>query len=328
MTPTPVVLVTGCAGFIGSHTVDTLLAGGYRVLGIDDLSTGHRSNLAQCAGHRRFAFVEADVTADLDRVLDAAAAQLGPIERIVHLAAQTMVPLSITDPVHDVRVNIEGTVRVLDYARHHGVKKVVFASSSAVFDDDAAVPVNEDSPVRPSSPYAIGKLGGELFLDYYARIHGLNYTALRFMNVYGPRQDPDSAYSGVISIFLDRALTHAPITIFGDGGRTRDFVHVRDITRAIASACRDGVGDRAVINLGTGEETRIDALARLILDLTASRSAVHHAPVRPGDIRYSVTTLGRAGDLLGFRPSVGLREGLAETLAWVRGRKAMAETAP
>src|SRR5215813_8976352 len=308
MTPTLVVLVTGCAGFIGSHTVDTLLAGGYRVLGIDDLSSGHRSNLAQSGGHPRFAFVEADIAADLDGVLKQATAQVGPIERIVHLAAQTMVPLSIMDPVRDVRVNIEGTVRILDYARRHAVKKVVFASSSAVFDDDAAVPVNEDSPVRPSSPYAIGKLGGELFLDYYARIHGLNYTALRFMNVYGPRQDPDSAYSGVISIFLDRALAHAPITIFGDGGQTRDFVHVRD-----------------VINLGTGEETRIDALARLILDLTASRSAINHAPARPGDIRYSVTRLDRARDLLGFQPSVDLREGLADTLAWVRGRQAMAD---
>ena len=321
----PVVLVTGCAGFIGSHTVDGLIANGSRVLGIDNLSTGTRANLGQWDGDPRFSFVEADVTRDLQRVLDDAAKRVGPIERIVHLAAQTMVPLSVTDPVHDVRVNIEGTVALLEYARRHKVRKVVFASSSAVYDDDAPVPVAEESSVRPSSPYGIDKYAGELFLDYYARVHGVTYTALRFMNVYGPRQDPESDYSGVISIFIDRALAGRPITIYGDGEQTRDFVHARDIARALVSACTNGVADQAVINLGAGEETSINRLARIILDLAESKSAISYAPVRAGDIRRSVTKLDRARSLLGFTPTIGLREGLAETLAWVRKERATSE---
>jgi UDP-glucose 4-epimerase len=314
----PVVLVTGSAGFIGSHTVDALMATGCRVLGIDNLSAGSRANLRQWDGEPRHTFLEADVTEGFESVLDDAAARLGPIDCIVHLAAQTMVPLSIEDPITDIRVNLEGTVRMLEYARRRRIRKVVFASSSAVYDDDAPVPVSEESRVRPSSPYGIDKFGSELFLDYYARVHGLTFTTLRFMNVYGPRQDPESDYSGVISVFLDRALAGKPITIFGDGEQTRDFVHARDVARAVVSACASGVGDHAVINIGSAEETSINHLARLVLDLTGSKSPIRYAPLRPGDIRRSVTTCDRATALLGFAPTVGLREGLAETLAWVR----------
>jgi len=313
----PAVLVTGCAGFIGSHAVDALISGGHRVLGLDNLSSGSRANLRQWDGDPRFCFIEADVTQDLGGVLDDAAGQFGPIERIVHLAAQTMVPLSVNDPLLDIRVNVEGTVAMLEYARRRRVKKVVFASSSAVYDDDAPVPVTEESRVRPSSPYGIDKFGGELFLDYYARVHGLSYTALRFMNVYGPRQNPESDYSGVISIFLDRALTGKPITIYGDGEQTRDFVHARDAAQAVASAVRDAAGDRAVINVGTGRETSINLLARMIVELTGSKSVINYAPTRLGDVRYSVTTLERARSLLAFEPKIGLRDGLAETLAWL-----------
>lgn len=321
----PVVLVTGSAGFIGSHTVDGLMAEGCRVLGIDNLSTGSRANLRQWDGEPRHAFLEADVSGGFESVLDDAASRLGPIDCIVHLAAQTMVPLSVEDPIADVRVNLEGTVKVLEYARRRRIGKVVFASSSAVYDDDAPVPVSEGSRVRPSSPYAIDKFAGELFLDYYARVHGLTFTALRFMNVYGPRQDPESDYSGVISVFLDRALAGKPITIFGDGEQTRDFVHARDVARAVISACAGGVGDQAVINIGSGEETSINRLARMILDLTGSKSPIRYAPMRPGDIKRSVTTSGRARTLLGFVPTVGLRKGLAETLAWVRRERPSTE---
>jgi len=205
------------------------------------------------------------------------------------------------------------------------VQKVVFASSSAVYDDDAPVPITEESRVRPSSPYGIDKFGAELFLHYYARVHGLNFTALRFMNVYGPRQDPESDYSGVISVFLDRALAGKPITIFGDGEQTRDFVHARDVARAVVSACADGAGDLATINIGSGAETSINHLARMILELTGSKSPIRYAPARPGDIRRSVTTSERARTLLGFAPVVGLREGLAGTLDWVRRQRQSAE---
>lgn len=313
----PVVLVTGCAGFIGSHTVDALIARGCCIVGLDNLSTGKRANLRHWRGDPRFVFLEDDVTRDLDAALRDAIATLGVISHIVHFAAQTMVPLSVEDPVGDVRVNLEGTVNVLEYARRKGVAKVVFASSSAVYDDDAPVPVTEDSRVRPSSPYGIDKYAGELFLDYYARLHGLTYTALRFMNVYGPRQDPKSDYSGVISVFLDRALGGQPITIYGDGEQTRDFVHARDVAQGVTTACLDGRGNQAVINIGRGEETSINDLARTILDLTGADGPIRYAPVRPGDIRRSVTTLDRAKALLGFEPAIGLRDGLAETLAWV-----------
>ncbi len=313
-----VVLVTGSAGFIGSHTVDALMATGCRVLGIDNLSTGSRANLRQWDGEPRHTFLEADVSGGLEGVLDDATSRLGPVDSVVHLAAQTMVPLSVEDPITDIRVNLEGTVKVLEYARRRRIGKVVFASSSAVYGDDAPVPVSEDSMVRPSSPYAIDKFGGELFLDYYARVHGLTFTTLRFMNVYGPRQDPESDYSGVVSVFLDRALAGRPITIFGDGEQTRDFVHARDVARAVVSARASGVGDHAVINIGSGEETSINRLARMILDLTGSKSPIRYAPMRPGDIKRSVTTSDRARALLGFAPVVGLREGLAETLDWVR----------
>jgi UDP-glucose 4-epimerase len=312
------VLVTGGAGFIGSHTVDHLMARGCRVLVIDDLSTGSRANIRSWLSHPRFAFIEGDVTGDLERMLDPIARSDGPVERIIHFAAQTAVPLSVDNPVEDIRINLGGTARVLEYARRHGVAKVVFASSSAVYDDEAPVPVSEQSRARPSSPYGIDKLAAEFFLDYYARIHGLRFTALRFMNVYGPRQDPKSYYSGVISIFLDRALRGAPITIFGDGEQTRDFVFVTDVANAVATACLDDRGDGEIINIGTGVEVAINRLARTVLSLAGSRSEIVYDAPRLGDIRRSVTTTDKARAQLGFAPKVGLSDGLAQTLAWVR----------
>jgi UDP-glucose 4-epimerase len=312
------VLVTGGAGFIGSHTVDLLMTQGHRVTVLDDLSTGLAENIARWQGHPRFTFVTADIAGDLAAVLDRTTAATGPIARIIHYAAQTAVPLSMDDPVGDIRVNVAGSVQLLEYARRRDVAKVAFASSSAVYDDDAPVPVDEDSRARPSSPYGIDKLVVEFYLDYYARLYGLKFTALRFMNVYGPRQDPKSYYSGVISIFLDRAVRNAPITIFDDGEQTRDFVYVTDVAAAVAKACLEDGAHGEVINIGTGEEVTINALTRTILDLAGSSSAVSYAPARAGDIRRSVTTMDKARRLLDFRPRVGFREGLAETLAWVR----------
>lgn len=314
------VLVTGGAGFIGSHTVDLLLARGCRVSVIDNLSTGYRDNLAQCAGHPGFLFVEADITRDIEPACARAVERFGPVERMVHFAAQTAVPLSVDDPVADIHVNLGGTVRLLEYARRHGVVKVAFASSSAVYDDDAPVPVSEASAARPASPYGLNKLAAEFFLDYYARYHDVAFTALRFMNVYGPRQDPTSYYSGVISIFLDRAVAGQTITIFDDGEQTRDFVYVTDVAGAVAAAALTDAGNGAVVNIGTGVEVSVNRLTRTILDLTGSASPVRHEPPRPGDIRRSVTTMDTARRLLDFAPRVDLREGLAATLAWVRAQ--------
>jgi UDP-glucose 4-epimerase len=198
--------------------------------------------------------------------------------------------------------------------------KVAFASSSAVYDDDAPVPVSEASAARPASPNGLNKLAAEFFLDYYARYHDVAFTALRFMNVYGPRQDPTSYYSGVISIFLDRAVAGQTNTIFDDGEQTRDFVYVTDVAGAVAAAALTDAGNGAVVNIGTGVEVSVNRLTRTILDLTGSASPVRHEPPRPGDIRRSVTTMDTARRLLDFAPRVDLREGLAATLAWVRAQ--------
>ncbi len=312
------VLVTGGAGFIGSHTVDLLMSRGHDVLVVDDLSTGFKANIARWANDPKFTFFKADITADITGTLDQYAAIKGPVERMIHFAAQTAVPLSMDDPVGDIRVNVMGTVALLEYARRNGIEKVAFASSSAVYDDDAPVPVNEESRARPSSPYGIDKLVIEFYLDYYARLYGLKYTALRFMNVYGPRQDPKSYYSGVISIFLDRAVRNEPITIFDDGEQTRDFVYATDVADAVVKSCLEDGALGEIINIGTGVEVTINQTARTILDLAKSRSTITHAPARAGDIRRSVTTMDKAARLLAFQPKVGLREGLEQTLAWVR----------
>jgi UDP-glucose 4-epimerase len=321
MSEAPHILVTGGAGFIGSHTVDALMAKGFRVSVLDNLSTGYMVNLEQWENHPRFNFVAADITQDLTAAFAAMVKCFGPIERIAHFAAQTAVPISMDDPIGDIQANLAGTARILEYARHNKVAKLFFASSSAVYDDDAPVPVSENSRARPMSPYGIDKLAVEFYLDYYAKLYGLTYTALRFMNVYGPRQDPKSWYSGVISIFLDRAATGQPITIFDDGEQTRDFVYVTDVAQAVVHALLTDAGDNAIINIGTGVEVTINALTKTILDLAGSASPVRYEPARPGDIRRSVTTMDKAVALLKFNPRVELREGLHATLAWVRQEK-------
>ncbi|MBX7200293.1 MAG: SDR family NAD(P)-dependent oxidoreductase [Rhodospirillaceae bacterium] len=318
------VLVTGGAGFIGSHTVDLLMSQGAKVSVLDNLSSGYMANLAQWDNNPRFCFVGGDVTKDLAEPLAAAVAKFGPIQRIAHYAAQTAVPVSMDDPVTDIEVNLAGTARLLEYARRHKVAKVAFASSSAVYDDDAPVPVSEESSARPASPYGIDKLAVEIYLDYYTRLYGLKFTALRFMNVYGPRQDPSSWYSGVISIFLDKAVAGEQITIFDDGEQTRDFVYVTDVATAVVTSLFTSKPDGAIINIGTGVEVTINEITRTILALAKSRSVVKYQPPRAGDIRRSVTTMDRARALLDFAPKVDLREGLDHTLAWVRTQKSSA----
>jgi len=312
------ILVTGGAGFIGSHVADALMQKGYRVSVLDNLSTGFITNLERWTNHPRFQFVQADITRDLGDALARLALRFGRIERIAHFAAQTAVPLSIEDPVSDINANLAGTTRILEYARHNNVAKVLFASSAAVFGDEAAVPLSEDTSVRPASPYGINKLTGELYLDYYARLYGLNFTALRFMNVYGPRQDPKGWYSGVISIFMDRALANQPITIFGDGQQTRDFVYIGDTVNAALRALLTDAGNNSVINIGTGVAVSIDTLTQAILELTNSTSTVRYEAARAGDIRHSYTSIEKARVLLDFAPRTDLRAGLNETLTWMR----------
>ena len=306
-------VVTGGAGFIGSHTVDRLLGAGHRVIVLDDFRTGKRANLAQHAGSDQLDIVACDVSHGIFAALAPLTARYGPVERIVHLAAQVSVVHSVANPLVDMQVNYGGTLHVLEYARATGVKKVVFASSAAVYGDVAALPVGEDTPTRPVSPYGIDKLASEHALDYYAAVHGVPATSLRFFNVYGPRQDPSSPYSGVISIFADRARAGRPLTLYGDGSQTRDFVYVGDVVRAIIAGLGDG-GDRVVANVGTGREITVLELARTIVELCGGKSTIDHAPPRAGEILKSRARVDRLREALGVVAETSLVDGLRETL--------------
>lgn len=320
MSSEPLVLVTGGAGFIGSHTVDRLVAGGHRVVVLDDLRTGKRANLAH-HGSLRFAdgcpveLVVADVSCGIFAPLAPVTAAHGPIARVIHLAAQVSVVHSLANPLVDVAVNYVGTVQVLEYARATGVRKVVFASSAAVYGDTATVPVDEDAPCRPLSPYGVDKLASEHMLRAYASTHGLASTPLRFFNVYGPRQDPSSPYSGVISIFADRARAGRTITIFGDGQQTRDFVYVGDVARAVVTAALTDGGDGTAMNVGTGRQTTVRQLAEIVVGLAGGGVEIVHAEARAGEIVRSCARVERARAALDFAAATELAEGLAATLA-------------
>jgi UDP-glucose 4-epimerase len=307
------VAVTGGAGFIGSHTVDRLLADGHRVVVLDDFRTGKRANLAHHAGSDRLDILACDVSHGIFAALAPITGRHGPVERIVHLAAQVSVVHSVHNPLVDMQVNYGGTLHVLEYARATGVRKVVFASSAAVYGDVATLPVGEDTATRPVSPYGIDKLASEHALDYYAAVHGVPVTSLRFFNVYGPRQDPSSPYSGVISIFADRARAGRPLTIFGDGGQTRDFVYVGDVVRAIVAALGDRAS-RVVANVGTGGEITVLELARAIVDLCGGKSPIEHVPSRAGEILKSRARVDRLSEALGVVAQTQLVDGLRETL--------------
>ena len=322
----PIVVVTGGAGFIGSHTVDRLIEGGSRVIVLDNFSTGKRENLARWADRGKYAFAGSDpsleiVVADVAHGIFAALAPLasfGRVERIIHLAAQVSVVHSVANPLVDIQTNYGGTAHVLEYARAHGIKKVVLASSAAIYGDVTQFPVIEDLPARPLSPYGIDKYASELALNYYSTVHGVPATSLRFFNVYGPRQDPSSPYSGVISIFADRARAGRDLIVFGDGLQTRDFVFVADVARAVVTAALSDspAVDRAVMNVGTGHEITVRALADMVSRLCGGKSAVVHAPTRAGEISRSVASVERAKALLDFRSAVAFEDGLRQTLQW------------
>ncbi len=318
------VLVTGGAGFIGSHIVDRLLADGHRVTVLDDFSTGDRMNLAGHLGVRALVVAEADVAHPLARSLREAVSRQGPVERVVHLAAQTSVVKSVEAPLEDLRVNAGGTLQVLEYARGVRARHVVFASSAAVYGDVAALPAHEGLVPRPSSPYGVHKLAGEHYLRAYGDTHGLPTTPLRLFNVYGPRQDPSSPYSGVISIFFERASRDLPLTVFGDGEQTRDFVYVGDVVEAIVRALFAAEGAPGPLNVGTGRQICVNALAAQVIAAARSASEIAHAEARAGEILRSVADVARIADRLGFEASTPLAQGLRQTAEWFAATRASA----
>lgn len=305
----PTTVVTGGAGFIGSHTVDHLLAAGHRVVVLDNFSTGKRSNLAHHADNKQLEIIVCDVA----HGIFAALAHVGKVDKIVHLAAQVSVVHSVANPLVDMQVNYGGTLHVLEYARATGVSKVTFASSAAVYGDVDTLPVSEDARCQPVSPYGIDKLASEHALDYYANVHGVAATWLRFFNVFGPRQDPTSPYSGVISIFADRAKAGRPLTIFGDGSQTRDFVYVGDVVRSLVAALDDG-NSRVVCNVGRGGEISVLELARSIVELCGNKSKIDHAAPRAGEILRSRANVDRLRDKLNVVAQTELVDGLRKTL--------------
>jgi nucleoside-diphosphate-sugar epimerase len=307
--------ITGAAGFIGSNLARALLARGHAVVGIDNLLTGKRENLADLAG--AFEFVAGDV-----RDLDALRRAFAGADYVLHHAALASVPWSVAEPALAHDHNATGTLHALIAARDAGVARFVLASTSAVYGDGAAVPCREDHPPRPESPYAATKLIGEQYAALFHRAYGLPTIALRYFNVFGPRQDPRSAYAAAIPIFVRKALAGEPPLIFGDGEQTRDFVHVDDVVAANLLACAAGpeaCGE--AYNIGGGARVTVNALCREIVALCGAAVAPVHAPERPGDVRHSQADIGKARRALGFAPAVALADGLRAAIGWYRERR-------
>lgn len=301
------VLVTGGAGFIGSHVVDTLIAAGHRVVVVDNLCTGRRENLNPQAE-----FHLLDIRAPEAKAL---IASLRP-EVICHLAAQVSVRLSVADPVEDASINILGTLNILEGAVQAKVAKVIFASTGgAIYGEQDYFPADEQHPLRPVSPYGVAKLAVEKYLEYYHHEYGLSYIALRYSNVYGPRQDPYGE-AGVVAIFTQRLLAGEPAVINGDGTQTRDFVYVGDVARAnLAALSCPYCGP---LNIGTGLETDINRLFQLIRQLTQSQQEDLHGPAKPGEQKRSVISPRLAQQILGWQPTTTLEEGLRQTVDFFR----------
>ncbi|MEY3851448.1 MAG: hypothetical protein RI910_428 [Verrucomicrobiota bacterium] len=304
------ILITGGAGFIGSHLARRF-ADQAEVTVLDDLRSGYARNLEGV----RCRFVQGSI---LD---DAALRQaVAGAEEIYHLAAMISVPESVAKPAECALLNTEGTRRVLDAAHAAGARKVVLASSAAIYGDNPTVPKLESMVPEPKSPYAATKLAGEQLLEEYRHVHGLGTTSLRFFNVFGPRQDPRSAYAAAVPIFIAKALHNEPIGIHGDGDQTRDFIHVTDIVGALAYAgsSKDMSG---TYNVGYGQGQSILALAQEIIRLTGSKSVIEHLPPRAGDVRHSVASTERILSA-GWKPLSSVSSGLAETVDYFRQLKA------
>jgi UDP-glucose 4-epimerase len=303
------VLVTGGAGFIGSHVADALLARGDRVVVADDFSSGARGNVP--AGAR---LVEGDLAAP-----GVAARAVAGCDAVVHCAAQPSVARSVEDPVASNRCNLESSTRLLLACRDAGVRRLVYSSSSAVYGGTGAGAAEESAREAPLSPYGMNKLAAEHLFRMAPALYGVDTVCLRYFNVFGPRQDPSSPYSGVISIFITRALAGERPTIHGDGSQSRDFTYVGDVAAANLAALDVAEGRGAVVNVGVGESTDLRALWAAVAE-ACGRPGLQpvHGPSRAGDIAHSLAATARARELLGFRARTDLGRGLAATVAWYR----------
>jgi len=304
------VLVTGGAGFIGSNLARCLAASGAEVRVLDDLSTGREENLSGLNGG--VDLVVGDIR-DPERVASA----VRDVEVVYHLAALPSVARSLADPIATHEVNAGGTLAVLMAAREAGARRLVYASSSSVYGDTPTLPKHEEMPVAPLSPYAASKLAGEAYARAFARSLGLETVALRFFNVFGPRQDPASEYAAVIPRFVARLLAGEPPVVFGDGTQSRDFTYVANVVQACVLAGEAGPdASGEAMNVGVGDRTTLLELIQLLSDLLGTGIPPSFAEPRPGDVHDSLADISKAERLIGYRPLVGVREGLAQTLGW------------
>ena len=313
-------LVTGGAGFIGSHIATALAERGERVRVLDDLSTGRRENLEQLnpgafGSGSAVELFEGDIS-DPRAAREACAG----VRAVFHEAAQVSVPQSVQDPERSYEINVIGTLRLLEAARAKGVERFVFAASSAAYGDALELPKRESMPTQPLSPYASGKIAGEHLLAVWGRLYGLRTVSLRYFNIFGPRQADDSPYTGVIAIFAKALLEGRQATIYGDGEQTRDFTYVANVVAANLAAADRDLPPGLVLNVGTGRRITINELYAAMAELTGMPAEPLHAPARTGDVLHSVAALELAEQHLGYRPAVGWRAGLAETVAWYRER--------
>ena len=299
------ILVTGGAGFIGSHVVDRFIDAGHEVVVVDNLTTGRKQNLNPKAKFYQIDIRSPELAAVFEREQP---------EVVDHHAAQIDVRKSVADPVYDADVNLKGGLNVLNMAVRHGARKFIYISSGgAIYGEPAYLPCDEAHPIRPLSPYGATKYMLELYLPIYRQIHGLDTTVLRYPNVYGPRQDP-MGEGGVVAIFTGAMMTNRPITIFGDGGQTRDYLYVGDCAYANELALESGSG--GVFNLGWGRETSVNDLYRVLKSVTGYALEPQYTAARPGEIYRSYLDAAHAKEGLGWEPRVTLEEGLRRTLAW------------
>lgn len=301
-------LVTGGAGFIGSNVASLLLEQGHEVVILDNLVTGYRKNLEQLEGAE---FVEGDVT-DLDLLTEITTG----VEVIFHLAASVGNVRSIQDPLTDANVNVLGTLKVLEAARHASARKVVFSSSAGIFGELKTLPIKEDHQVEPDSPYGATKLGAEKLGLAYAKLYPLEVVCLRYFNVYGPNQRYD-AYGNVIPIFVHQMISGTPLTIFGDGEQTRDFVNVKDVALANVSAGLEK-GLSGAFNVASGSAITINELVDILRDVSGLEPEVGYGPPRAGDVRDSLADVSAAQNAFGYASTVPIKEGLADYVEWAR----------
>jgi nucleoside-diphosphate-sugar epimerase len=312
-------VVTGGAGFIGSNTVDELVKRGHSVVVLDDLSAGKEDNLAEI--RNKITFIKGNIT-DIEVVRKA----MHEADYVLHLAARTSVPRSVKDPIEANRVNIDGTLNVLVAARDAKVKRVVFAASSSAYGETPTLPKVETMQPMPISPYGVTKFVGELYLQTFGRCYGLDNVSLRYFNVFGPRQDPSSPYSGVLAKFCTAFLEETQPVVFGDGEQTRDFTYVENAVQANLLACEAPNVSGKVFNVGVGGRVSLNQVIEVLGKISGSQIEAKYEPPRDGDIRDSQADISQARELLGYDPQVTFEEGLRRTFDWYRSTQNKAQT--